>query len=176
MSKHLTAEEARELLQYNPATGLFRWRVPRGHRKPGWFRGIRHNLGYLCVSDTLQVMDLEIGIRHNLGYLCVSVNGRKHLAHRVAWLMTHGEWPEHQIDHINHCKTDNRLCNLRHVTNKENHMNRIGKGYTKVGDRFKAQIVIDGATKNLGTYDTAEEARAAYLKKKAELFPIGEVA
>jgi hypothetical protein len=155
MSKHLTAEEARERLQYNPATGLFRWRRRHhGMQKKGWFAG----------SDTVK------------GYKKIRIMGKDCLSHRLAWLITHGEWPEHQIDHINRRKGDNRLGNLRDVTSKENNMNHIGKGYVKRGGRFQAKIGIDGATKYLGNFDTAEEAHAVYLKKKAELFPIGEVA
>lgn len=151
----MTAKEVREKLQYNPATGLFRWRRRyNGHQKKGWFSG---------ASD-------------GGGYKQIRIMGNRYLAHRLAWLMTHGEWPEHQIDHINHCRADNRLCNLRDVTIKENHMNKIGKGYRKSGDRFQAKINIDRVVTHLGTFDTAEEARAAYLKKKAELFPIGDVA
>src|SRR4051812_45292702 len=57
------------------------------------------------------------------GYLTVSVGSRNLFAHRVAWLLAQGEWPQ-QIDHINGDRKKNRLCNLRNVTNRVNSQNR----------------------------------------------------
>ena len=59
-----------------------------------------------------------------LGYGRVKINGKSVLAHRLAWALHYGEWPDGAIDHINGIKTDNRLCNLRLATRAQNQQNR----------------------------------------------------
>ncbi len=149
----MTAEEAREMIEYNPATGLFRWRVRLSNRQnKGWFAG--------SVNDR--------------GYLRVRMKGVCYRAHRLAWFLYYGEWPENNIDHINGDTKDNRIENLRDVTQQENLFNRRGvKGYTPSGNKYAAYIGLGGNHIYIGTFDTAEEARAAYLKKKEELHVIG---
>lgn len=103
---------------------------------------------------------------HGSGYTLVC--GK--LAHRVVWYLHHGYWPEN-IDHINGIRTDNRICNLREVTHEENCQNRQhATGYTWSEARKKFCVVIK--RKNCGRYDTALEARAAYLRHAKELLPM----
>jgi hypothetical protein len=95
-------------------------------------------------------------------------------AHRVIWAIVHGTWPEQQIDHINQIRFDNRLCNLREVTNRENHCNKqksarnksgvTGVCYDAKNRRWHAQIGVEGTTRHLGWYtdfDSAVDARKA---------------
>lgn len=80
--------------------------------------------------------------------------------------------PDMVVDHINHDCLDNRKCNLRICTRKENMRNRRGAdrdsktgvlGVRQAGKKYQAQIRIDGLTKHLGTFKTIEEARAARI-------------
>lgn len=108
---------------------------------------------------------------HDAGYLAGSIAGFPRLAHRVAWLVTHGYWP-HEIDHINGDRADNRLVNLREVTRKVNSENHAiprnntsgapGVFYHKASGRWYARI----AKKYLGMFTTFEEALA--VRKAAE--------
>ena len=93
------------------------------------------------------------------------------LMHRVILGLKRGD--VRQGDHINHVTRDNRRENIRIVTNQENQHNRRDKGYSwcKSRRKYLACIKVDGVRKYLGQYDTAAEARAAYLSAKAIYHP-----
>lgn len=99
-------------------------------------------------------------------------------AHRVAWLLQHGEWPPHQIDHINGDRGDNRLHNLRCATLTENLRNRsvfrnnkLGvKGVSMSGKKFRAQLWKDGKFILQRSFATLAEASAAYEAAALEAF------
>lgn len=159
MPKHtMTAEEARQLFSYNPETGDLAWRISLNNRAPS---------GYVVGSNT------------NSGYLQTQVRGERYLAHRIAWLMTYGEWPKEHIDHINGDFRDNRLCNLRLATNAENRRNTKlnrrnktgfkGVSFDKTRNKWTAHISVCRQQKNLGRFNTPEEAYVAYCKAAAEL-------
>jgi hypothetical protein len=57
------------------------------------------------------------------GYLIIKIKGNQYKAHRLAWFLYYGEFPKHNIDHINHNRADNRIINLRDVTQAENNKN-----------------------------------------------------
>lgn len=157
----LTAEALRVLLEYDPETGLFTWR--------------NHHRGTLigCIAG-------RTGKDSN-GYPHLKVVGRTYKAHRLVWLYTHGRWPEHQIDHINGVRDDNRLANLREATHTENAHNlrraRVNNasgllGVSKLKNgRWRASIRSHGKQRNLGDFHEPKEAHAAYLRAKAELHP-----
>ena len=102
------------------------------------------------------------------GYIVVRVDLVLHQAHRLAWLYVHGSWPVDQIDHINCDPSDNRICNLREATPAQNQANTRSyakSGFKGVRKNFsKWNAYIGGRTfKHLGSFDTPEEANAAYL-------------
>jgi hypothetical protein len=98
----ITRARLLELLDYNPATGIFRWKASTNQRiKPGSIAG--------CC-------------RHEK-YWWIRLDGRSYSAGRLAWLYVYGNWPLHQIDHINRVKTDNRIGNLRDVPDGVNKLN-----------------------------------------------------
>lgn len=150
MSARLSVERLRELLAYDPGTGLFTWLVSRGPAKAGALAGSLSPIGYF-----------QIRIDQTLYYV-----------HRLAWLYMTGEWPKDQIDHADGNKTNNRFANLREATQSENsantglrpHNTSGFKGAYWIAERQKwlASIKIEGRTKFLGYFLTAEEAHAAY--------------
>lgn len=157
MSKsNLTAERLRELLSYDPETGLFVRRV--------------------ALSRRSRVGDV-VGSRHLKGYLYICVDGERHRAQRLAWLHAHGEWPKGVVDHRNGVPDDNRLINLRDTTQAKNVLNQRRasdfKGVHFRGDvkRWRALIQIEGQSKHLGYFVSEQEARAAYLAAKRQHHP-----
>lgn len=120
--------------------------------------------------------------RDRYGYVEVrlKVNGKRFYlrAHRVAWFLTHGIWPNKHIDHINGTKDDNRLINLRDVSPNTNMTNlkRIREGdqivggfFDKVRNKWKSRIKHKNKHIHLGYFNTKEECLAAYLGAKKAL-------
>ncbi len=106
------------------------------------------------------------------GYICLSlgINKKTQLlsAHQFAWYCINKECVE-QLDHINGIRNDNRICNLRAVTNQQNQWNRVkAKGYSwfKRDSKWRAAIKINNKDIHLGLFNTEEEARNAYLAAK----------
>ena len=152
----LTAEFVRSALHYDPETGAITRASSAGNR-----------LGGTVASS------VSCG-----GYLRVSISGSRVLCHRLAFLWMTGHWPCGVIDHINGIKTDNRWANLRDVSHSVNCQNqRRAKCRTASGmlgvyllkDRPKAAIFVDGKQIHLGTFDTKEQAYAAYVEAKRRL-------
>lgn len=152
------AEVVRGLLLYSPEDGSLRWRI---NRKGGARAG-----------------DLAGSPMPN-GYIKVGVNGREYLAHRLAWLITHGEWPEHEIDHANGDRGDNRLANLRPATRSENGQNCglratntsgfTGVTWNEARKMWQAQITAGGKHRVLGLFASPEQAASAYREAKSFL-------
>lgn len=102
------------------------------------------------------------------GYHQIMINKKKYMTHRVVYFILHGTWPEN-VDHINGNRQDNRAENLRGVTKRVNLCNlpkAVGFYLNKSTGKFVAQICSHGKNKNIGTFDTPFEARAAYLHAK----------
>lgn len=121
--------------------------------------------------------------QHNAGYLAVTVNNKQLLAHRIIWAIVTGEWPD-TIDHINGDRKDNRWLNLRSVAKADNNRNTAGWSRSKSGvkgvyparakGRWVAKITVDLKSRVLGTFNSKEEAVAAY--NAAALLHYGEFA
>ena len=97
------------------------------------------------------------------GYWLVGYQGIQAREHRIIWMLHHGEIPAGmQVDHINRDRSDNRIENLRLVTNRANSHNKEERKLptnvmTRRG-RFRVQVRVNGPKKTVGTYDTLEEA------------------
>lgn len=159
----LTHDQACGLFSYDPVTGELRWKVQRGRVKVGE----------------------RAGANDAKGYLIVRAYDRIYKVHRVIWLITNGQWPTGEIDHINGVKNDNRIVNLRDVSHAVNNQNQhramrsnkscgllgvtFDRSTPRVVRRWIAKITVNGKAYHIGRYDTPEEAHAAYLRKKASV-------
>ena len=159
--KNISLERLREALDYDPESGIFRWRIDR-YRK--------------AKAGDIAGSLVE-------GYIAICVDYVIYRASRLAWFHIHGTWPANSIDHIDGDKTNNRIANLRDVTVAQNNQNfrtarsdnRLGLlgVRTKNGRRFDATIWVDGKTKHIGTFSTPESAHAAYIVEKRKVHPFG---
>ncbi len=112
----LSIQRLKELFHYDAETGIFTRLKTAGGMVTG------------SIAGSLNPM----------GYLRVSIDHERYLCHRLAWLYSYGSWPEHEIDHINGIRTDNRLCNLRDVPHCINQLNKLSlKWSTKTGHRVR---------------------------------------
>lgn len=146
-----------EVLGYDPKTGLFTWLegTKMGRRGKGQVAGT------LCN-----------------GYIHICYKRKFYYAHRLAWLYVYGKLPDGVIDHINGNKSDNRILNLRDVTNSQNLQNQtkgqrgnkiLGVSWCKIKNKWRARIKADGKQLLIGYFDNTEDAEQAYLKAKAKL-------
>lgn len=149
------AKELRARLSYDPATGVFTRLVAGGNgAKAG------DQAGYINAG----------------GYVVLSVCNERLYAHRAAWFMTYGKWPDQMIDHIDGDRTNNRLSNLRDVSNQHNTQNvkksrreggLLGTCWDKRRCKWVAHIMKDGRGTFLGYHPTPEQAHSAYMSAKA---------
>ena len=151
-------ELLRSLFLYDPVTGRLHHKANRRRVKVGSYAdSTRRADGYRQVALRLDGKQYQLK------------------AHRVAWILAHGAIPDGlQVDHINGIRDDNRLCNLRLVTQRENDQNRRkarGYSWNKGCSKWEAYIRVDGVLRHLGLFPTEAAARAAYLKAKARYHP-----
>lgn len=163
----------RQLLRYDPDTGKLFW-CPRGIE---WFNDSEVGAERSCNTWNFRYANREaFTATMNKGYKSGSVFYRNLLAHRVAWAMYHGIWPQEQIDHINGLRTDNRIVNLRAVSGQENMRNAkrpknntsgvIGVRWQPNAGKWRARIKVDNRTLHVGYFDNFDAAVAA--RKEAE--------
>ena len=149
----LTADRLREVLDYDPATGVFTCRVSRGGRRGG-------SIGSVAGR-----------IRKRDGYIVIMVDREDYAAHRLAFLWMTGEWPPDCVDHINRNTGDNKWSNLRNATVAQNNANSVyvkirkrdadlPRGVYRCSGRFQAQYGKGGY---IGLFDTANDASAAVM-------------
>lgn len=151
MKQSLTQEELKKVLQYDPETGIFRWRYSVAKWLPQWS---------------------EAGSKTANGYTIIKIQQHRHFAHRLAWLYMTGEWPIEQIDHINREPSDNRFVNLREATPTQNMGNRNiqcnntsgfqGVHYRTSTNKWIAQTRHNKKKIHIGCFNTPEEASKAY--------------
>lgn len=148
MSSKVGLDAIKACVVYNPKTGVF-YRV--GGVRPSFFGPI------------------SLTVKPN-GYGYISVGGKDYLAHRVAWFLMTGLWAEHEIDHRDRVRLNNKWRNLRAAERSDQlansrRPNASGlRGAYLRGSKFHSQITRHGKQVFLGSFDTAEEAHAAYVE------------
>ena len=158
----MDATDLRNILKYDPVTGIFTWLVSRGRVKAG---------------DVAGVVDTH-------GYRKIRVYGKSYRASRLAELYVMGKWPEDIIDHKNRQKDDDRWDNLRPATYSQNGMNtgiRVdsssgikGVDWHKHKKKWRACIGFDNRHIHLGLFDDLQDAIKA--RQLAEIKYFGEFA
>ena len=142
----LTQDRLKEILHYDPETGIFTRRKNQGGIKAGSTAG----------NVTEQ------------GYIRIKVDRKLHYAQRLVWLYVHGHFPEDEMDHINHIRDDNRLINLRKCSRLENMKNksrykcnssgRTGISWHKRERKWHARIRVNKKIIHLGSFKDIDDA------------------
>ena len=155
-ANNLTVEFLREILHYEPETGVLTWRVqPNGRVPKGSVAGYTHE-----------------------GYIALKIKRKRYFAHNLAWFYVYDEWPNCQLDHIDLNPKNNRIANLRLCTVAQNLQNRSiqsnntsghpGVKWHKNMQKWTANIGVNGRRIWCGSFDLIEEAiearKAAKLK------------
>lgn len=157
--RDLTQQRLKELLDYDPETGVFTWRISAGRRVKAGQRA-----GAVKAS----------------GYRVIGVCGDLHYEHRLAFLYMTGAFPKNDADHVNRDKADNRWSNLRDATVLQNSGNAgirrdntsgvKGVGWNKKAQKWMVRIRINGRSKYMGLFDDIGEAAAAYAEAAKKHF------
>lgn len=156
----LTAEYVREILDYDPETGVFIRKVRTAQCNQAGDRADKLVTNPLCY-----------------GYRDITIKGKKYRAHRIAWLHHYGKWPKDQLDHINGDRGDNRIANLRDVPDRVNKENSrrprkhttsgyLGVHWSSQSGKWHSRITVQGKIKHLGTFADPAEAHQEYLEAK----------
>jgi hypothetical protein len=159
-NNEITKELVLDRLDYNPESGLITWK-----------KVVRKQSTVGRVTGSLDVS----------GYVQVNIGGGHVMkGHRIAWLFAYGDWPDGHIDHINGDRADNRIANLRVVTNAINCQNKrkplpsnksgyLGVSWSKNVKKWLASCMLNRKQYRAGYFDDPEVAHQAYLKLKREL-------
>ena len=151
-------ELLRELFDYEPDTGLLRYKKSAGHKKAGSVAGTNSGRGYIQIR----------------------IKGKHFYAHRICWAIYYNEQlpPEVEIDHKYGIKNDNRISELRKATRSENAINmhlrsnntsgHRGVSWFKNARSWRSHITINGVTKLLGYFKNKDDAITARLNAEKD--------
>lgn len=166
----------RKLLRYDPEAGRLFW-LPR---TPDMFTAERNTPEQNCAAWNTRRAGSEAftastdrGVRHG------QLMGRMFKAHRVAWVLMTGAWPDGEVDHIDCNPSNNRWSNLRAASRTENSLNKRVRGDSASGVKgvrwktekmkWQARIRLNGAEYHLGYFDRVDDAQKAYAAASAKL-------
>jgi hypothetical protein len=163
----LTQLRLRELLVYEPETGIFWWR--RQSNATGPTLGVRER----WANQRAGALTVQ-------GYSIINVDGERFRSVRLAWLYMTGEWPTNHIDHINGDPADDRWVNLREATRSENMANAKlirtnntsgarGVSWNKRLEKWHARVNFERRLYHCGYFNSFEEAVESRDRKAAQL-------
>lgn len=158
----LTVERLKELLHYDPETGVFTW----------------INAPYKCKPF---LVGKRAGCIDTDGYRQIKIEKRIYVESRLAFLYMTGELPRHMAEHKNRDILDNRWSNLRLATNSQNQANRIVSACSRsgvkgvrqrIGPRWSPERpwVATCQNRHLGAFSTKEDAAIAYRSAASKTF------
>jgi HNH endonuclease/AP2 domain len=152
----LTQARLKQLLHYEPATGVFTWLVDR-----------------LTRGRVNVVVGQRAGTSDRAGYRSVMIDSRRYQCSHIAVLWMTGSWPDHEVDHKDCDPSNDAWGNLRQATSSENKWNRRVSKNSRSGLKgaywdnslgcWRSQIMRHGKSRHLGRFNTAEEAHEAYV-------------
>ncbi len=152
----MTQDKLKEILNYDEETGIFKWKISN--------------------QSSIKVGDIAGHLSKKVGYTIIGIDNEVYPAHRLAWLYVCGQLPKNEIDHINHIKDDNRICNLREVTHTENSRNQKMRKDNKSGatgvywyeplKKWQASIRVNNILIHLGYFKNIKDAVKARNKAK----------
>ena len=165
----------RLIADYDPESGKITWR----NRGPETFRCDRRERTRVSSRWNKLRAGKCAGHINKAGYVMICLEHKNVFAHKMAWAMHYGFWPNDQIDHINGVKSDNRIQNLRTVTAQENSKNRkkpenntsgkIGVHFHKPSKKWHARVMDNGKRLHIGAFLSPEEASEAYTEISSKL-------
>lgn len=166
MKGKLTYERLIEVLDYDPATGVFTWKLRCVNSNPRILKGWNKR----CAGK-------RAGCRKGHGW-STAIDGRWYRLGRLAFLIMTGKWPIYEADHKNCDPDDDRWSNLRDATPSQNSRNKrahrdqtMPKGVSRRGDKFFGSIYLPGPKRiHLGTFRNIEEAHQAYRQAAVKYF------
>lgn len=154
----ITLKRLKELLNYDPETGVFRWRLSRG--------------GKALKGTVAGTLDKD-------GYTTIHIGGRRYRAGRLAFFYVNGKWPSADVDHEDTDRSNDIFVNLRPATRSQNHANRrvvrcglkgtyqITRPSGYIG--YVAQIRNQGKHTYLGVFSTEQAAHDVYVAAAVRL-------
>lgn len=156
----MTPEYLREIFSYDPETGIIRWKKKINRRVV---------IGKIAGS---------INYSRNNARITIMIDYTNYKAHKIAWAIFYGEWPETEIDHRDTDGTNNRINNLRKATRSQNMANLNPRDFTQSGlkgviksrDKWLARITVSNKRIRIGLFNKKEEAAAAYAKAAQHYF------
>lgn len=157
--KGLTLERLRALFSYNESSGIFTRKI--------------------TVCNSAKAGSIAGSLSKDDSYVRILIDGKKYLAHRLAWFYVHGEWPENMLDHKDTNRSNNAIENLRTADNVKNQRNAsvmknnfLGIKCVRLHEtgRYQARIFYEGKFRSLGLHDTPEAASQAYAEESKKCF------
>lgn len=153
MTRELTLERLKAVMDYDPNTGIFTRKEPQNNR-------FRKKAGS------------PITTKNAYGYVVIRIDGKLYIASRLAWFICTGKMSNKQIDHINCVRSDDRIINLREADRFENARNQPlrknntsgykGVSWNKANKKWIAMLTYERKAKYLGSFDCPQKAYEAY--------------
>lgn len=147
----ITVAHLKEVLHYDPVTGVWTWLQTLASSAPAGSRA---------------------GCINGWGYRIIKIDGTLYRSSRLATLYMTNAWPIRYVDHDNLNKQDDRWLNLRQANDHQNATNKArsrantsgfkGVSWSKVESKWRAYIQVRGKSRNLGAFESPEDAHAAY--------------